>query len=925
MLKDPGTHEVELEEAEARHQVCTKRARSLVTKFRRRLWQKRVAKAHANLLHNPKQFWKWASYTAKWNLKSAAGGIQPIKNSEGVLVVTLPEILEAWRCHFKKLASDLTGNSGSPAKWAPIAADVSLESLPGLDGSMSQDDLWNCIGRMKQHSAPGDDGIPSDFYRACLEEKRSYDAWTELVGIAGQAAPPAPVCYMTSALLAVISLSWEYSLVPDDWTDSVVVSIPKKGDLSDTGNYRGISLMCTALKILCVWVSERINLAAEELDRFSPCQAGFRRLEECVTHAACFVEILQRRRLMGLPTFAVFVDLKKAYDMVPHEAMFAKLRRFGIRGKCYKFLVELYRRSTIRVRVGHGASASFTDAFDLERGLRQGCPLSCVLFNIFINDIFDDVPLPGTLVPSGRRNDPQHDPLRCHGLLFADDLVALGSDLEELLALCIHITAWCTANEMQVGINKCGIMEFEANEPDGTLMPSILPNAALQAPLRLCNQPVPLVESYTYLGIEITKSLSFDELLAPRLESGRKTVHSLQAFLSCPIIPMSSRWLIVQVVVLPRLLYGAEIYGMCRSLTDHMQRHLNYALRCVLGVPRWKSLSSLLLWEEMRMKPICAIAAGRRARAFSKAHRLKTWVSQLVRRPLRIQKWTWVTGTTRWVGRYCRKHSPLPVDDWKDWWLWDPKTCRAKVEEAILARELSIRDVDGYRARPETREYTRLQYVLKPLVKARIPYDPALVTGLSWISRFRTKTVATTAQMFAWGKLTPYWTTRCPCCPLDQHIEDPYHIFFECSRWHTHRQKFLSPMIRQIAKLAPPVPFTRIDKAALLLGGRTQDLSLPGWLPPRTDPYESDDESDDDTSSELSATSSSSRSSDHSIVGGTRLEDTPVPLCGSFKVAAFLTLVMRLRQRHLGEHPRWPQTAFCEMPPIRTPGQRPAG
>ena len=338
LLKDPRSHDVELDEAEAAHLACTKRARSLVTKFRRRLWHKRVAKAHANLLHNPKQFWKWASYTAKWNLKSAAGGIQPIMNAAGDLVVTLPEILEAWRAHFKRLATDISGNSGDPTKWRPIAEDETLPNLPGLDGTMSQEDLWCCVQRMKQHSAPGDDGIPSDFYRACWEDKLAYDDWLEACAQAQGVPPDPPDCYMTQALLQVIKLSWDYSLIPDDWTDSVVVSIPKKGDLSDTGNYRGISLMCTALKILCNWVSGEINLSAEAHNRFSPCQAGFRRLEECVTHAACFVEILQRRRHMELPTFALFVDLKKAYDMVPHEAIFAKLRRFGIRGKCYRFL-----------------------------------------------------------------------------------------------------------------------------------------------------------------------------------------------------------------------------------------------------------------------------------------------------------------------------------------------------------------------------------------------------------------------------------------------------------------------------------------------------------------------------------------------------------------------------------------------------------
>ena len=142
------------------------------------------------------------------------------------------------------------------------------------------------------------------------------------------------------------------------------------------------------------------------------------------------------------------------------------------------------------------------------------------------------MPLPGTLVPSGRRGEAPERPLRCHGLLLADDLVGLGSDPGELQTLCSHITTWCTTNEMEVGIKKCGIMEFEGDNEHGCAMASVLPDAALQATMQLCDQAVPLVDRYTYLGIEITKSLSYQDLLGPRVESGRKTIRSLQSFLA---------------------------------------------------------------------------------------------------------------------------------------------------------------------------------------------------------------------------------------------------------------------------------------------------------------------------------------------------------------------------------------------------------
>ena len=103
-------------------------------------------------------------------------------------------------------------------------------------------------------------------------------------------------------------------------------------------------------------------MATESLGLFSRSQAGFRQWEECVTQVACVVEIIQRRRIVNEPTYMVFVDLKKAYNTVPHEALFAKLSRFGIRGQCLAFIRALYQSSAIRVQVGGGSNSLYLDS-----------------------------------------------------------------------------------------------------------------------------------------------------------------------------------------------------------------------------------------------------------------------------------------------------------------------------------------------------------------------------------------------------------------------------------------------------------------------------------------------------------------------------------------------------------------------------------
>jgi hypothetical protein len=965
---DPLAHDVEIAELHTAHAVAAQQAMRATKMFRRRLWHKRIRKAHCALLHNPRQFWRWASLTARWNLKASAAGIQPVRDRAGVLQTTLPEQLEVWRTHFGDLASDVTGNSQDPGRWQTIAQDTTLCALDGLDDDFTLADVWKALQGMKTHRAPGGDGIPTDFYRSALQEKRrhaewqkeqarksqhqrgdpwDHDPWAEDAAaapvVAGSAAASAggagdsdggagdsdggardedggagdedggaeenagragrpredqePSLFMSTALLDLLNCAWSTGTVVDDWVESIVVSLPKKGDLTDPGNYRGISLMSTCLKILCVILSDRINTAAEAAGRFSPSQAGFRRLEECITHAACLVEAIQRQRLAGLPTYGLFIDLKKAYDMVPHEAVFAKMRRFGVRGRCYDYIVALYKRSTIRVRLGHGNGAVYTEPFDLERGVRQGCPLSCILFNIFINDLFDDLPYPLVEIPRGTRKQPILPALGLAGLLFADDALGLASTKEETCMLCKHIGDWTATNEMKVGIGKCGIMEWSSNGEGGYTDEASLPDPDYDMRLVIGGEAVPIVEEYLYLGVTITRLLDIKDLLAPRLESGRKTVYSLAPFLRCPVIPIADRMKVIRGVVLPRLLYGAELYGMCRSLTDTMQGLLNTALRSMIRVGSWRSLSSYALWQEFGMKPVCALAAGRRVRAFLKCFELSTWVHELVAEPYRTRRWTWVTGVSRWTLQQCPKHSPLTKEEWLEWQTWTPSTAKARVEAAITRREYNLR-LTGHRKRPETDWYSAGEYSFRPLHRPSVAYNPVSNPGLALLIRARMGAIATVEVLLRMEKLPMGWNGRCPCCraPI---TEDIPHILLECVRYTHERRKFLSAMLSQLAEVDPDASFDRRQQSFMLLGGNVNDLSLPAWLPPST---KKDDPSVDELSvgsADLSE-SSSDRSSLQDDEAQPTLENLLTPETGCLQVAAFLLLVVRARTRTSG-------------------------
>lgn len=375
------------------HHECTKLVTQLTREDRKIRWRKALKNACEDLRVDPRGFWQWSARAAGWRTRDSSSGTQPVCHPDsGVLLTQLEDIRDAWRMHYERLATDESGNSRGAEKWRALREREARGHLSGLDEDITWRELCGALKKLKRHKVPGPDGIPADFLKLSTGEDP---------------------CPMATALLCLINLVWRTGRIPESWRDSVVVSIPKKGDLTNMNDYRGISLMCTTLKALAVVVSDRISETFEKEGLFSPSQAGFRSREECPTQVGCLLEIAKRRLIKGKPTYLTFVDLKKAYDSVPHQGMLAKLFNLGVRGRTLRFIESLYDRSRITVRVGQ----SRTPPTALARGVRQGCLLSPVLFNIFINDVLKGAESLGVPIGEGEQ--------RVTGLMFADDLVCI--------------------------------------------------------------------------------------------------------------------------------------------------------------------------------------------------------------------------------------------------------------------------------------------------------------------------------------------------------------------------------------------------------------------------------------------------------------------------------------------------------------------
>lgn len=185
--------------------------------------------------------------------------------------------------------------------------------------------------------------------------------------------------------------------------------------------------------------------------------------------------------------YCLFVDLSSAFDLVSHNKLWEKLESKGVSAKFILTVRKLYSMANAKIRV----NGAFSEPFEVTRSVLQGESLSPKLFTIFLDDVVD-------AVRSESLNQINIGNLSVDMLLFADDIVLMAVNANDLQTKIIKLKHYFGLNKMKVNLikTKVAVLRNETEKP--------------KARFKWGEEVIEQVDSYTYLGIPFHYSGKFE-------------------------------------------------------------------------------------------------------------------------------------------------------------------------------------------------------------------------------------------------------------------------------------------------------------------------------------------------------------------------------------------------------------------------------
>ena len=358
------------------------------------------------------------------------------------------------------------------------------------------------------------------------------------------------------------------SSIPKDWSKTIIKVLHKSGDVRLPQNYRPIATIPLLYKLFSRMVYNRLEPVLDAQQNKD--QSGFRRNRTTVDHLFTTALIQETAEEWKYPLWVAAVDFKKAFDSVTHRALWQALKDQGVSQGYINLLDKLYHKQTGMVK-----TEKMSKLFNIERGVKQGDPLSSLLFNSVSEHVMR--PLKERWESKyGIRMGTDKDVLT--NLRFADDILLVSHSLPSMTQMIEDLSRQAGMVGLSLHPEKTKILRNKWASKRG------VPSYVMADGMRI---EVMDPDGHTkYLGRKLTFHDSNRSEIENRIAIAWRKFHAQKQELTGKTYSLNDRLRLFNGTVTPTILYGSETWTMTKEIEQRIRATQRQMLRMIVRIPR---------------------------------------------------------------------------------------------------------------------------------------------------------------------------------------------------------------------------------------------------------------------------------------------------------------------------------------------------
>lgn len=521
-----------------------------------------------------------------------------MKDKEGNLEHDPQAIGNIWKEYYQQMLNDTEKSTITEGE------DIGIQEAEEEEEEMecpTEAEVQEEIKRLRNGKAPGEDQIEA-----------------ELLKYGGQ--------QMLRQIHSLIEQIWRKNKIPEEWNIGLITPIHKKADKEACKNYRTITLLNVAYKILANLINKKLKMYAEKI--LGDYQNGFRPGKSTIDAIHTMDQIHQKAWEHNREHHVIFIDFKSAFDSIKRDKMIKELEILQVPKKLRTLIEVILQNTKAKVRF----QGVITGKIQTNKGLKQGDPISPTLFNIVLEGIMRRAKLHNKNIIINN----------IQVVAYADDVTIISNSQNDLIKAIDKLEMEAKKFGLDINQEKTKYMKIGREFKDDKKY------------LKTQRNKFELVHSFNYLGVTIGQTSK--HRTKERIQKGYRAVGRNKKLLKSKSISRRTKIKIYKTLIRPVITYAMETTVINKKEEEDLKITERKIIRMITG-------PNVTGEGERRLKTnkeIEEILGGENIVRYIKTQRLN-WAGHIMRR----KPTDTIRRITEWIPLWPRRRG-RPRRSWRN-------------------------------------------------------------------------------------------------------------------------------------------------------------------------------------------------------------------------------------------------------------------